>query len=315
MQLFKQVPNFKFMNKATATTILSAVLFIASFISFGVRGLNLGIDFTGGVLVEVNFAEAPDLNTVRHELQTLGFGEPQVQNIGSARDVLIRLPPTEEVDSGKLGQEILEALQQANPGVSLRRIEFVGPQIGRDLATSGVLALIVCLIMIAGYIMIRYEWKFALGAIVGVIHDPIITLGFFSEFGLHFDLTVIAAVLAIIGYSVNDTVIIFDRMRENLRKARGVTSREEVAAIMDRSINETLSRTILTHGSTALVVTSLLVYGGETLRSFSIALLLGIVVCTYSSVYCAGSTALYLGATSADFAPKKKQRGEVDDMP
>lgn len=315
MQLFKQVPGFKFMNKATVTTILSSVLFIGSFISFGVRGLNLGIDFTGGVLVEVGFAEAPDLNNVRHQLQTLGFGEPQVQNIGSAREVLIRLPPAEEADSGKLGQQIVEVLQQGNPDVSLRRIEFVGPQVGRDLAISGILALVVCLVIIGIYIMFRFEWKFAIGAIVSVVHDPIITLGFFSLFGLPFDLTVIAAVLAIIGYSVNDTVIIFDRMRENLQRSRGVSLKADVAALMDRSINETLSRTVLTHGSTSLVVIALLLYGGETLHSFSVALLIGIVICTYSSVYCAGSTALYLGATSEDFAPKKKEKGEIDALP
>jgi len=312
MEFFRKKTNIDFMGKSTLTTVLSLVMFSLSIGSFMVRGLNLGIDFTGGVLVEVSFPQAADLTAVRSQLQGLGFGEAQVQNIGSARDVLIRLPPREQADSGRLGQEIIAGLQKASPGVSLRRIEFVGPQVGKDLTQGGILAMVVCLVIIGIYIMIRFQWKFAAGAIVGVIHDPIITLGVFSEFGIPFDLSVIAAVLAITGYSLNDTIVIFDRMRENLRRARGVGS---VPEIMNRSINDTLSRTLMTHFTTSLVVVSLLVFGGETLRSFSIALMIGILICTYSSIYCAGSTALYLKLTAADFAPVKKEKGEIDALP
>ncbi|GIK33634.1 MAG: protein-export membrane protein SecF [Gammaproteobacteria bacterium] len=312
MEFFKKKTNIDFMGKSTITTILSLVMFAVSIGSFMVRGLNLGIDFTGGVLVEVGFSEAADLAQVRHQLEASGFGEAQVQNIGSAREVLIRLPPREQADSGKLGQEIIGALQKANPGVVLRRIEFVGPQVGKDLTQNGILALVVCLLLIGVYIMFRFQWKFAVGAIVGVIHDPIITLGIFSEFGIPFDLSVIAAVLAITGYSLNDTVVIFDRMRENFRRARGVGS---VPEIMNRSINDTLSRTLMTHFTTSLVIVALLVFGGEALRSFSIALAIGLVICTYSSIYCAGSTAMYLKITPADFAPVKKEKGEVDALP
>ncbi len=312
MEFFKKVPNIDFMGKSTLTTVLSLVLFALSIISFMVRGLNLGIDFTGGVLVEVSFAQTADLGMVRSEMHALGFTDAQVQNIGSSRDVLIRLPPQADVDSGKLGQEIIATLQKANPDVNLRRIEFVGPQVGEDLTLSGILALVVCLVLIGVYVMFRFQWKFAAGAIVGVIHDPIITLGIFSEFAIPFDLSVIAAVLAIIGYSLNDTIVIFDRMRENFRRARGVGV---VPEIMNRSINEALSRTIMTHGTTMLVVIALLVFGGETLRSFSIALAIGIVICTYSSVYCAGSTAMYLKVTAADLAPVKKDKAEIDALP
>jgi preprotein translocase subunit SecF len=312
MEFFHKKTNFDFMGWSNPTTVLSLVLFTLSISVFLIRGLNLGIDFTGGVLVEVGFAESADLEQVRSQLEAAGHSGAQVQHVGSSREVLIRLPPRESgAESSQLGQKIIDVLQKSDSSVSLRRIEFVGPQVGEDLTEGGILALLLCLVLIGIYIMFRFQWKFAAGALVGVIHDPIITLGVFAAFGIHFDLSVIAAVLAITGYSLNDTIVIFDRMRENFRKARG----ETVPQIMNRSINETLSRTIMTHVTTSMVIIALLVYGGEALRSFSIALAVGMVICTYSSIYCAGSTALYLKVTPADFMPPKQDKDEVDAMP
>jgi preprotein translocase subunit SecF len=311
MEFFRGKTNIDFMGKSTLTTVLSLIMFTVSVTSFMVRGLNLGIDFTGGVLVEVGFEKVADLGKIRGQLGSAGFAEAQVQNIGTSREVLIRLPPGKAADSGKIGEQVVSVLRQSDATVALRRVEFVGPQVGKDLTESGVLAMLSCLLFIGIYIMFRFEWKFAVGAIVGVIHDPIITLGIFSEFGIQFDLSVVAGVLAITGYSLNDTIVIFDRMRENFRKAR----KESVPEIMNRSINETLSRTLMTHATTSMVIVALLFFGGEALHGFSIALAIGMLICTYSSIYCAGSTAMYLKVTPADFATVKKEAGAADDMP
>jgi preprotein translocase subunit SecF len=310
MEFFKGKTTFDFMGKSRIAAVFSAVLLVASFTSFAVRGLNLGIDFTGGVLVEVGFATPPDLAVVRAELEANGFPSVQVQNFGTARDVLIRLPPLDDANGGKVGNQIIEVLRTNSPDVQLRRVEFVGPQVGKDLTEQGTLAVLSALALILVYIMVRFQWKFAVGAIVAALHDPIITVGVFSEFGIQFDLSVLAGVLAILGYSLNDTIVIFDRIRENMRRAR----KGEVADIMNTSINETLSRTLMTHGMTSTVVVALLLLGGESLHGFSIALAVGIIVGTYSSIYIASATAMWLKVSTADLMPVKKE-AQVDEMP
>jgi preprotein translocase subunit SecF len=312
VEFFKRKTHIPFMTNARAISAISVVLVLVSIASLALRGLNFGIDFTGGVLLEVGYDGAADLEAVRGQLDSGGFPDAQVQNFGSAKDVLIRLPPREEQDesSGQLGQRILSALQQGDQQVELRRIEFVGPQVGKDLTEQGTLSVLFALGLILVYVMFRFQWKFAVGAVLATFHDAIVTLGVFSVFGLPFDLSVLAAVLAVIGYSLNDTIVVFDRIRDNFRTIR----RGTVPQIIDSSINETLSRTINTSGVTLLVVIALLLFGGETLFGFSLALTVGIVFGTYSSIYVASAIAMYLGVSPTDLmAPKKTE--EADSTP
>lgn len=315
MELFKKVSRFPFMRYARVITTLSAALMLVSIGSLAVRGLNFGIDFTGGVLLEIGYPDAADLPAIRERLAAGGYPEAQVQNFGTSKDVLVRLPPRETAGEGpdaggRIGQQILEVLRSGGGQVDLRRVEFVGPQVGKDLTEQGTLSVLAALALILVYVMFRFQWKFALGAVLATAHDAVVTVGIFSLFAIPFDLSVVAAVLALIGYSLNDTVVVFDRIRDNFRTVRRGTPEE----IIDKSINETLSRTIITSGVTLLVVVALLVFGGEALRGFSVALAFGIVFGTYSSIYVASALAYFLKVTPADLMPVRKSE-QVDEMP
>jgi len=316
MELFSKVSSFPFMRHAKGITTVSAVLVVISLVSIATRGLNFGIDFTGGVLLEVGYPDTADLGAVRSQLAAGGIADAQVQNFGTSRDVLIRLPPLPEAEGagpdagGKVGQEVLDVLRRDEAGVQLRRVEFVGPQVGRDLTEQGTLSVLAALVCILIYVMFRFQWKFSLGAVLATAHDAIVTVGVFSVFWIPFDLTVVAAVLALIGYSLNDTVVVFDRIRDNFRILRRATPEE----VIDRSVNETLSRTLITSGVTLLVVVALLFFGGEALRGFSVALFFGILFGTYSSIYVASALAYFLGIQAADLAPPRRDE-QVDELP
>ena len=319
MEFFNTKTNIDFLGKRRISAVVSAILIIGSLILLipGVRGLNFGIDFTGGVLLELGYKGPANLPDIRKRLAASNFADAQVQNFGTASDVMIRILPREGLDNKEVAGQLLAVLKVGDPAVELRRTEFVGPQVGQDLTEQGTLAMLFAMIMITAYIMLRFQWKFALGAILATVHDPIVTLGFFALTGLTFDLSVLAAMLAIVGYSVNDTIVVFDRIRENFRKIR----RGDAEEIMNISVNETLSRTIMTSFLTMLMVLAMLFFGGETLRGFSSALTVGIVVGTYSSIFIASALALALKATAADLMPPKPGKGEgegegeVDSMP
>jgi preprotein translocase subunit SecF len=303
------------MRYARVISTISAILMLLSIGSLFVRGLNLGIDFTGGVLLEVGYPDTADLAAIRERLAGGGYPDAQVQNFGTSKDVLIRLPPRKEGEGGadaggRIGQEVLAVLRAGDAGVELRRVEFVGPQVGKDLTEQGTLSVLAALVLILVYVMFRFQWKFALGAVLATAHDAVVTVGIFSLFGIPFDLSVVAAVLALIGYSLNDTVVVFDRIRDNFRTVRRGTPEE----VIDRSINETLSRTLITSGVTLLVVIALLLFGGEVLRGFSIALAFGIGFGTYSSIYVASALAYFLKVSPADLMAVKKTE-QVDEMP
>jgi preprotein translocase subunit SecF len=302
-------PSFDFMGKRRLAEILSGLLIVGSLVAIFTKGLNLGIDFTGGVLVEVEYAGDADLTGIREALTGSGFESPVVQNFGTPNDALIRLAPQAGQEGGEIRDRVVEALQARDPTVELRRIEFVGPQVGEDLTEQGSLATLIALILIFIYVMLRFRWKFAAGAIAALIHDITILFGFYSAFGLPFDLTIVAAVLATIGYSLNDTIVVFDRIRENFRLMRRGTAQ----TIINTSINQMLARTLITALTTVLVLVSLFVLGGETVSGFALALIVGIVVGTYSSIYIASALALALDVSPADLMPPKRE--EVDSMP
>lgn len=313
LEFFRQKTQIDFMGPRRLVSLISIVAILASLILVipGVRGLNFSIDFTGGVVLELGYSQTANLPEIRETLAQQGFGDAQVQNFGTSTDVMVRVMPREGVENKEIARQLLDILRAQDPQVELRRTEFVGPQVGEELSEQGALAMIFALLMIAAYIWARFQWKFAVGAIAATLHDPLITLGVFALFRIPFDLSVLAALLAIVGYSVNDTVVVFDRIRENYRKVRRGTPAE----IMNLSINQTLSRTIMTSVVTLLVVIAMLVFGGETLRPFSIALCIGILVGTYSSIYVASSVALMLGAKQADLVAEKKDRSEIDALP
>jgi len=310
MEFFRKQTHIDFMSQRKRAAVLSAVLLTIAIASLIFRGLNFGIDFTGGVLLEVGYPQSAELSEIRSELAEAGFGDAVVQNFGTARDVMIRIMPREDQESAVLGNQIMGVLQAANPAVELRRIEFVGPQVGSELAEQGALALLFTLMLVMAYIIFRFQWKFAVGAVVALVHDVILVIGAFSIFGWTFDLAILAAILAVIGYSLNDTIVVFDRIRENFRRVRRGTPVE----IVNLSINHTLSRTIMTSVATLLVLLALLFFGGEALWGFSMALTLGIVIGTYSSVYTASAVAVALNVTPADLQPPK-QEDEVEEAP
>ncbi len=285
---------------------------ILSIGSLAVRGLQMGIDFTGGTLIEVGYQKAADLNVLRNTLDTQGFDDATVQNFGTAKDVLIRLKPHEGISSADLSTRVLEAINKttAEPA-SIRRVEYVGPQVGDDLAEDGFLALLYSTIAILIYIAWRFEWKFSTGAILATVHDVVVTLGLFSILGLEFDLTVLAAVLALIGYSLNDTIVVYDRIRENFRLLRNKTTEE----VMNISVNVTLSRTIMTSLTVILVLVSLFFLGGEIIHNFSIVLLFGVFFGTYSSIFIASPMALMLGISAEDLMIPVKEGSVIDDRP
>ena len=301
-----------FLGKRKLALIISSCLLIVSIISLAVNGLKLGIDFTGGTLVEVGYKEAANLTVLRSSLSEAGFGDATVQNFGSTKDVLIRLKPQDGVSNAELSTKVLSAVNSktAEPA-DLRRVEFVGPQVGDELAEDGGLALLYSMFGILIYVAWRFEHKFSLGSVAALFHDVLITLGFFSVSGMEFDLTVLAAVLAVIGYSLNDTIVVYDRIRENFRELRAGSSEE----IMNISLNQTLSRTLMTSITTALVLVALAVLGGEIIHNFAIALLIGVGIGTYSSIYVASPIVLALGITKEDLMVPVVEGEEIDEMP
>ena len=305
MELLRLRHEIDFFGRRRVATVLSLVLIGVSLASFALRGLNLGIDFTGGVLVEVGYADDADLGAIRTLLQDAGYGDAQVQNFGAARDVLIRVFPKPGVDARGQGEDLLGVLRGGGAQVELRRVEFVGPQVGEELTERGGLAVLFALVMILLYVMFRFQWKFAVGSVAALAHDVIIILGVFSVFQLPFDLTILAAALAVIGYSLNDTIVVFDRIRENFRRIRSGSAE----AIMNTSVNQMLGRTIITSLTTLLVLAALFALGGEALKGFSSALIIGVLVGTYSSIYVAGNTALLLNVGTTDLLPPKKEEG------
>ena len=309
MELFKIRKDIPFMKHALVFNVISFVTFaLAVFFLFS-RGLHLSVEFTGGTLMEVSYSQSADLQKVRATVGTLGFSEVQVQNFGSARDVMIRLPAQKGVSSAQQSEKVLSALKASDPDVSLRRTEFVGPQVGDELAEDGLKALAFVVVGIMVYLAIRFEWKFAVSAIVANLHDVIIILGFFAFFQWEFSLAVLAAVLAVLGYSVNESVVIFDRIRENFRRYRKMNTVE----IIDNAITSTISRTIITHGSTQIMVLSMLLFGGETLHYFAMALTIGICFGIYSSVFVAAAIAMWLGLQREDLIKPLKKDNDPND--
>ena len=299
--------TIKFLSIRRITTILSIVLMILSGSSLLIRGLNPGIDFTGGFQIEVSFQEAPEIQQVRLDLSRSGFDDAIVQNSGSATDLMIRTAPREGVDSRKVGNQIIEAVSQSSNNVELLSSEYVSAQVGEELTEQGGLAMIFELIMIMIYIVFRFQWKFSIGAVLALIHDVLITLGIFSFFQLTFDLAVLAAILAVVGYSLNDTIVIFDRIRENFRSMR----RSQTIEILNASITQTISRTIITSSTTLMVLLALYFMGGQSLSGFSIALIIGVLIGTYSSIFVASTSVFYLDISTTDLLPSKRE--EVDD--
>jgi preprotein translocase subunit SecF len=312
MEFFHKVTRFPFMNTRKVWYGLSAVLIVASLALVAIRGLNLGVDFTGGVVVETNFPQAPNIEHLRDALNKAGVAAAQVQAFGSSRDILVRLPPDPNVKGEQIGARITDVFAAVDPGVKLQRTEVVGPQVGQELFVKGAWALVATLVLILIYVLFRFTPKLAFGAIFAVLHDPICVIGFFALTQMTFDLTAISAILAVIGYSLNDTVIVFDRIRERARTARKLT----IAQVIDESINQTLSRTLMTKLVTLLVVLALLLFGGETLHGFSAALVIGILAGTYSSIYISAALALDFGLRSDDLMERKLTKPEeVDGLP
>lgn len=313
MQLLKLSDTVNFMRLRIPAMVLSTVLILGSFVSLGVNSLNWGLDFTGGTLIEVGYEDAANLEGIRAQLNEANFEEAIVQNFGSSQDVLIRIAPRDGVKAVTIGEQILAALRADGTEVDMRRIEFVGPNVGEELTEQGGLAMLVALLCILVYVAMRFEWRFALGSVSALAHDVILTLGLFSVLQIEFDLTVLAAVLAVIGYSLNDTIVVCDRIRENFRKIR----KGEPVEIINISLTQTLNRTIITSLTTVLVLVALFYKGGALIHGFATALLFGVVVGTYSSVYIASSVALALGISKEDLMPPQveKEGADLDPMP
>ena len=313
MRLIKDKTSIDFLSPVRRKIALtfSVLVVVVSLVSLYQNGLEFGIDFTGGVLLEVGYTEPANLENIRGDLSGAGFQDAQVQQFGRETDVLVRLPPQENVSADDVRRNLQATLAASGQEFELRRVEFVSAQVGSELAEKGALAMVVALLMIFVYVMIRFQWKFSAGAVAALAHDAIVTVGFFSIFGLPFDLTVVAALLAVIGYSLNDTVVAFDRIRENFLGLRGVSAQEA----MNISINEMLARTLITGLTTLLVLIALLMLGGESIAPFSIALIVGIVVGTYSSIYTASATALALDVNPEDLIEPIKDPSLIDDLP
>ena len=311
MEFFKIQKDIPFMKNALAFNLVSFITFAAAVFFLFSRGLHLSVEFTGGTLMEVAYSQPVDVNQVRDTIGKLGLNDVQVQNFGSTRDVLIRMPALRGQTSAQQSEQVLTALKAADPAVELRRTEFVGPQVGDELAVDGLKALGFVVLGIMVYLAFRFEWKFAVAAIIANLHDVIIILGFFAYFQWEFSLPVLAAVLAVLGYSVNESVVIFDRIRENFRRYRKMNTRE----IIDNAITATISRTIITHGSTQLMVLAMLFFGGPTLHYFALALTIGICFGIYSSVFVAAAIAMWLGIEREDLIKPIAKDGVVDEDP
>ncbi|VAX09608.1 Protein translocase subunit SecF [hydrothermal vent metagenome] len=311
MQFFKQEPRFDFMGGRKIAIAISTLLVIISLGALISKGLNFGLDFTGGTLIEVGYPKAVELPPLRTALDEAGFKDAVVQHFGTAKDVLVRIAPREGQNANSLGDDVLKVLNSiSDDEIKMRRQEFVGPQVGDELRDDGGLAMLIALGFILVYVMARFEYRFALGSITALLHDVIITLGCFAMFQWDFDLTVLAAVLAVIGYSLNDTIVVFDRIRENFRKLRKDTPEQ----VINRSLNQTISRTMMTSVTTLMVVAAMFVFGGKLIHSFSLALMIGIFVGTYSSIYVASSMALALKVTSASLIPVKKEGEDTEQQ-
>lgn len=312
MEILKKQTKIDFMGQRKPALFFSGLLLLVSLVSVGVRGLDYGIDFTGGTLIEVGYPQSADLVQVRRDLALAGFPEAVVQYFGTTHDVLVRLAPRGDLSKAELSSDVLRVLKQnGGDDMQLRRVEFVGPQVGEELTEQGGLAMLIALGAILVYVTLRFQWKFSVGAVVALFHDVIITIGFFSVLGLEFNLTVLAAVLAVIGYSLNDTIVVFDRVRENFRTMRKGTP----VQIFNASLNQTLSRTLITSLTTLLVLVALFFLGGSLIHEFAIALIVGVIVGTYSSIYVASTTALALGVIKTDMMPVQKDGSEVDARP
>ena len=302
MEFFRIQKDIPFMRHALVFNVISFVTFALAVFFLISRGLHLSVEFTGGTLVEVSYTQAANLEKIREGLGKAGYNDIVVQNFGSSQDVMIRMPLKEEQNSAKIGEAVMGVLDVEAPGATLRRVEFVGPQVGKDLAENGALARLMVIFGIVVYLAFRFEWRFSVAAIVANLHDVVIILGFFAFFQWEFSLPVLAAILAVLGYSVNESVIVFDRVRETFRKVRGLSTPQA----LDHGITSTISRTIITHGSTQVMVLSMLIFGGETLHYFSIALTIGICFGIYSSVLVASPIAMWLGVSREHFIKQKK---------
>jgi preprotein translocase subunit SecF len=304
VEFFNPNSNVDFMGARKWTALLSGLIFIGSIAALLLNGLNWGLDFTGGMQIEVTYSQPANVDIIRQQLSRIGFKEAQVVQYGSSNDILISIAPREGLDQSSMLDPIMHALN----GATKQRVDFVGPQVGAELATKGALAILVSLIATMIYIALRFEYRLAFSSAVALIHDPVLILGIFSLFHIEFDLKALAGLLAVIGYSLNDTIVVFDRVRENFIKLRRLSPIE----IMNTSINQTLSRTIMTSLLTLCVVVALFVYGGETIHGFSLALMIGIIVGTYSSIYVAGALAVTMGLDKKDFISSSRR---VDDTP
>ncbi|HEY8857745.1 MAG TPA: protein translocase subunit SecF [Rugosibacter sp.] len=318
MEFFRIKKDIPFMRHALVFNIISLITFLLAVFFLVTRGLSYSIEFTGGTLLEVNYPHAPALESLRHQMEVDGFSDTQVQNFGSSRDVLIRVPPAkgeqQDVSSSKVGERVMASLLKVGAGETaqankpeLKRVEFVGPQVGKELASDGALALLSVVIGIVAYLALRFEWRFAVSAIIANLHDVVIILGFFALFQWEFSLPVLAAVLAVLGYSVNESVVVFDRVRETFKKKRGLTTPQ----VLDHAITSTISRTVITHGCTQMMVTSMLIFGGTALHYFALALTIGILFGIYSSVLVASPLVMWLGVSRDQFIKAKVEKQEA----
>ncbi|WP_322010150.1 protein translocase subunit SecF [Paraburkholderia sp. J12] len=309
MEFFRIRKDIPFMQRALIFNAISFITFIAAVFFLVHRGLHLSIEFTGGTVIEVQYPQALDLQPVRDSLGKIGYGDAQVQNFGTSRDVLIRLPIKQGLSSSQQSDQVMATLKEGNPQVQLQRVEFVGPQVGKELATDGLLALACVVVGIVIYLSFRFEWKYAVAGVIANLHDVVIILGFFAFFQWEFSLSVLAAVLAVLGYSVNESVVVFDRIRETFRRERKMT----VVEVINHAITSTMSRTIITHGSTEMMVLSMFFLGGPTLHYFALALTVGILFGIYSSVFVAAALAMWLGVKREDLIKEKKEKYDPND--
>ena len=308
MEFFRIKNDIPFMRHALVFNVISLLTFVLAVLFLATRGLNLSVEFTGGTLVEVHYSEAPQLEPIRQALSDDGYPDAQVQNFGSARDVLIRLPNRDGLESSRVSEKVMTTLSAVDGGSpELRRVEFVGPQVGKELAADGAMALLLVVVGIMVYLALRFEWRFSVAAIIANLHDVIIILGFFAFFQWEFSLAVLAAVLAVLGYSVNESVVVFDRVRETFKKKRGM----DTPQVLNHAITRTISRTVITHGSTQMMVLSMLLFGGETLYYFSLALTIGILFGIYSSVLVASPLVMWLGVSREQFMKPKQEKQEA----
>ena len=312
MKLLNRKTNIDFMSRRNIALIFSSILIVVSIVSLATRGLNFGLDFTGGTLIEVGYPSAPDTNEVRENLSVAGF-DSVVQTFGAATDIVVRIPPSDvEESSAELSTRVLEALSQGVEGeIEMRRVEFVGPQVGEELAEQGILAVIYAMVGVFLYVMFRFQWRFSVGAVAALFHDITISMGVISLAQIEFDLTVVAAILAVVGYSLNDTIVLFDRIRENFPRYR----KRQPIEVVNTSINETLSRTLMTSTTTLLVLIALFYFGGEIIHGFAFTLIVGVLVGTYSSIYVASSALLMLGVSKYDLMEVEKEGATVDARP